>query len=76
MKTNTNQFLGITTLGEKGQVVIPAEARERLKLKTGDKLMVVSPHNGAIVFMKAAQFEMFARQMTKRLASLRKLSKK
>jgi AbrB family looped-hinge helix DNA binding protein len=60
MITHGKQFLGITTLGEKGQVVIPAEARLRMKLKTGEKLMVMTPHGGAIVLMKTAQFEAFA----------------
>ena len=75
MKTQTNQFLGITTLGEKGQVVVPVEARDRMKLKSGDKLIVMSPHDGTLVLMKTAHFEIFARNMTKKLASIRKLTK-
>ncbi len=34
-------FYGTSTVGERGQVVIPAEAREYLKLQAGDKLMVM-----------------------------------
>ena len=33
-------FLGAVTLGERGQVVIPAEAREKYGLEGGDKLLV------------------------------------
>ena len=30
---------GVGTVGEKGQIVIPVEAREELKIKTGDKFV-------------------------------------
>jgi AbrB family looped-hinge helix DNA binding protein len=76
MKLHANKFLGITTLGEKGQVVVPAEARLRMKLKTGDKLMVMSPHEGALVLMKTSHFEAFARNIMKRLDSIKKLTRK
>jgi AbrB family looped-hinge helix DNA binding protein len=32
-------FAGAVTLGERGQVVIPAEAREQMGLEAGDKLL-------------------------------------
>lgn len=34
-------FYGAVTVGERGQVVIPAEAREQLDFKPGDKLLVM-----------------------------------
>jgi AbrB family looped-hinge helix DNA binding protein len=40
-----------TTLGKKGQVVIPQELRERLALRPGDDLLVDS-HAGKIVMEK------------------------
>ncbi len=33
-------FLGAVTVGERGQVVIPAEAREAYSIQGGDKLLV------------------------------------
>jgi AbrB family looped-hinge helix DNA binding protein len=33
-------FLGAVTVGERGQIVIPAEAREAYGLRGGDKLLV------------------------------------
>jgi len=36
-------FYGSVTVGERGQVVIPAEARADLNLKPGDKLLVMRP---------------------------------
>lgn len=71
-----HKFLGITTIGEKGQVVIPAEARQRLKLKKGDKLLVVSPHGNAVILIKASQLESFAKHLSKRIEKARKLIKK
>ncbi|MGC9319454.1 MAG: AbrB/MazE/SpoVT family DNA-binding domain-containing protein [Armatimonadota bacterium] len=32
-------FMGAVTVGERGQVVIPAEARKRMGLEPGDKLL-------------------------------------
>lgn len=35
------KFYGSTTVGEKGQVVLPAELRRDLKIETGEKLAVI-----------------------------------
>jgi AbrB family looped-hinge helix DNA binding protein len=34
-------FYGSATVGERGQVVIPAEARAELEIKPGDKLLIM-----------------------------------
>lgn len=34
-------FFGSVTVGERGQIVIPAEARAELGIKAGDKLLVM-----------------------------------
>ena len=48
------KFFGTATVGMKGQVVIPAEAREVFDLKEKDKLVVFSaPHNKGLVLVKA-----------------------
>lgn len=36
------KFWGSATVGAKGQIVIPADARNKLDLKEGDKVIVVS----------------------------------
>ncbi|MEI6501764.1 MAG: AbrB/MazE/SpoVT family DNA-binding domain-containing protein [Armatimonadota bacterium] len=49
----TSHFMGAATVGERGQVVIPAEARERLDIKPGDKLLVfVHPARWGVAFVK------------------------
>jgi len=35
------EFYGSATVGERGQVVLPASARKRLGLAKGDKMLVV-----------------------------------
>ena len=47
------KFWGSATVGTKGQLVIPSEAREGLNIKEGDKLLVVSSANSeSIVIVK------------------------
>jgi AbrB family looped-hinge helix DNA binding protein len=41
----------VVTVGERGQVVIPAKARKELNLKTGAKLVVIKPIVGEGVVM-------------------------
>lgn len=45
-------FFGTSTVGERGQVVIPAEAREEFGFLPGDKLMVMRHpvHAGVMLF--------------------------
>jgi AbrB family looped-hinge helix DNA binding protein len=46
-------FYGSTSVSDKGQVVIPAEAREALGLNRGDKLMVLSgPRKNVLILVK------------------------
>ena len=36
-----DHFYGAVTVGERGQVVIPAEARKRFGIEAGDKLLIM-----------------------------------
>lgn len=48
-----DQFFGSVTVGERGQVVIPAEARKRLDIQPGDKLLVMGhPFAAGLVLAK------------------------
>lgn len=49
---------GTASVGTKGQVVIPAKARDHLNIKEGDQLLVLSPplKNG-ILLVKAEDLE-------------------
>ncbi|HHY98526.1 MAG TPA: AbrB/MazE/SpoVT family DNA-binding domain-containing protein [Firmicutes bacterium] len=48
------KFCGSTTVGERGQIVIPAEARKEYGVEVGDKLMVfMHPHHDGLFLVKA-----------------------
>jgi AbrB family looped-hinge helix DNA binding protein len=52
MKTDTKlQFFGTVTVGERGQISIPQEARELYDIKPGDKLLVVSSLFGGVALI-------------------------
>lgn len=70
------QFYGTTVVGERGQAVIPAEAREALKLKKGDKLLVFGMGNGMLSFSTLSGFERFQTHMTKQIETIRNVIKK
>ena len=44
---------GIVTVGERGQIVIPKEARDQFDIKPGDKLVVAGDIRKGIAIVKA-----------------------
>lgn len=62
----TANICGLTVLGERGQVVIPKEAREKLKLNSGDRLMVIE-HFGKLVLVPADEMQEMVEKITKHL---------
>lgn len=52
-------FYGSVTVGERGQVVIPVEARAELNISPGDKLLVMRHpvHKGLMIFKFEAMRE-------------------
>ena len=46
-------FYGAATVGDRGQVVIPSEARKKFNIQPGEKLLVMGhPGNAGIVLCK------------------------
>ena len=54
---------GVTSVGERGQVVIPAEIREKFKLKKGEKLLVFSKSDKFIGLVRADQMSQFLKKI-------------
>ena len=53
-------FYGAVTVGERGQVVIPAEARKAFGIETGDKLLVFAhPSEHGVTLVKIDAVERF-----------------
>ena len=57
------------TLSSKNQIVIPREARDRLGVKAGDKLLIVLRGNAVIVLAKPESYQRAIRGLAKRLYS-------
>ncbi|MFC1632231.1 AbrB/MazE/SpoVT family DNA-binding domain-containing protein [Candidatus Omnitrophota bacterium] len=59
------------TVGERGQVVIPKEARQFLDIKAGDKLVVASGDGGKkiIKLVPAEEFAQLLSQFEKHLST-------
>lgn len=57
-------IFGTTTLGTRGQLVIPAGARKALKLKPGDRLIVFSG-GGPLCLVKAQAMRGFISHLTR-----------
>ena len=63
------KFYGATTVGERGQVVIPSEARKNLDIAPADKLIVFGGPHG-VFFAKAESLTGF---MTKAMGMLTRI---
>lgn len=51
--TLKDNFFGAATVGERGQIVIPAEARKKYGIETGDKILIMgAPHKKGLMLVK------------------------
>lgn len=53
-------IFGLVTVGERGQIVIPKDAREVFSISPGDKLLVLGDEEQGIAIVKADAFQSFA----------------
>ncbi len=69
---------GAVTVGERGQLVIPAEIRKALKIKSGDQLMVFAKLDKKVIsLMPSKDFSEFLHRAAKMISKLEsKVSKK
>jgi AbrB family looped-hinge helix DNA binding protein len=70
---STLRFYGATTIGERGQVVIPAEARKDLELAHSTKVMVFSggPIGDGLLLLKADTVSEMLTRANKLLSGLK-----
>ena len=69
MKCNMSledHFFGTATVGERGQVVIPADARKKFGINPGDKMLVMGhpTGNGVVLCKIDAMREVFSTLLT------------
>ena len=48
-----NKFVGVCKVGEKGQIVIPKEAREMFDINSGDSIIVLCDREKGIALLKS-----------------------
>ncbi len=54
-------IFGVVTVGDKGQIVIPAKARKLFNLEIGERLVVLGDESQGLALMKADDFLQLAR---------------
>ena len=52
-----DKFVGIAKVGEKGQIVIPKEARNMFDINSGDSIIVLCDKEKGIALLKADAIE-------------------
>ena len=65
---HNDQMFGTTVIGSKGQIVIPSEARQMLKIKTGDRLVVMGKHGKILALFKVDEFKSLFTMMMKAIS--------
>ena len=53
-------LFGVVTVGERGQIVIPAKARKLFEILPGDQLVVLGDEGQGLAIMKSEKFLVFA----------------
>jgi AbrB family looped-hinge helix DNA binding protein len=62
---------GAVTVGERGQLVIPAELRKALGIKSGDQLMVFATIDKKVIYiMPSKDFSRFLERAAKLISKL------
>ena len=58
---------GVASIGPRGQIVIPKEAREKLKLKEGDRFLVVE-HYGKLILAPEKVMKEMVEHLTRQVS--------
>ena len=53
-------IFGMVKVGERGQVVIPAKARQKFKIKPGDNLMVIGDTSKGLMMVDVSKMKSMA----------------
>ena len=70
------KFYGATTIGERGQIVIPAEARKDFEITPSTKLLVFGSHGGVgLMITKAEAITEFLSRATQMLSGITEVLK-
>lgn len=66
-----DHFYGAATVGERGQLVIPVDARKKYGIETGDKILIMgAPHERGLMLVKIDALREFMAAFQSDLQSL------
>lgn len=74
-KSNSNnghQFYGSTSVGARGQIVIPIKARKDYKIKNGEELLVFGAHGKFIAVAKLSEMKEFINELSEQFKEIEK----
>lgn len=74
-KTHGTSY-GTTTVGARGQIVIPAGARKAFNLKSKDKLFIFGMGGNFLTLIKADQVEKMMEKMMEKMKTMTKIIEK
>lgn len=69
------KFYGLTTVGERGQVVIPKGVRAAMKIKPKERFFIFAHDDEIIAMIKPEHFNSLINEITGVLAKMKKLKK-
>lgn len=73
-KNDKDHLVGATVMGSRGQLVIPKEFRDKLKLSEGDRLVVMQHNDGPILLLPEQHMREFVASMSAKIAEVLKQS--
>lgn len=62
-KKNTQRIFGTAKVGDRGQIVIPKEARELFGIKPGDTLLILGKQETGLIVSKPETLNLLADQI-------------
>ena len=68
-----HKFYGSTTVGARGQVVIPIKARRDFKLKPGEDLLVSGAHGRFLMIMKMSEMKGVMEELNQKAQEFQKV---
>ena len=63
MNKQDKKIFGVCKVGEKGQIVIPKDARNMFNIKPGDSLIMLGDKNKGIAILKAEVFDVMTSEI-------------
>ena len=76
LKGDAPKFYGTVVIGERGQIVIPAEARRELEITPGEKLIVMGNfHGDGLMIIKTKSVAQLLNKFTEQMSMFERIIK-